>query len=202
MTVPVALKKLVPFRARTLLRDAQWYLSGMPTPPVSSYKRRIIKRAFKASGARIFVETGTFMGDTVYIMSKLAERIYSIELDPSLAAAAQKRFSQNSRINILQGDSGDLIPSVLRGLSEPAVFWLDGHYSGDITAKTDRETPIFQELQAIFSSPIKNHLILIDDAHCFNGTHDYPTLEGLKDFVLAKAPHMKISIKDNIITLS
>ena len=108
MPVPAALKKLVHPKARTFLRDAQWYLSGMPTPPVSSYKRRIIKRAFKASGARVFVETGTFMGDTVQAMRKSADRIYSIELDAGLAAAAQKRFASDPRITILRGDSGEL----------------------------------------------------------------------------------------------
>lgn len=80
-------------------------------------------------------------------------------------------------MEILYDDSGKLMPTIVTGLSSPALFWLDGHYSGGVTARGDMETPVSAELQAILASPIAGHVILIDDVRCFDGSHDYPHLD-------------------------
>ena len=46
------------------------------------------------------------------------------------------------RAEILQGDSTDVLPEVVEKMDEPTLFWLDGHYSGGITASGEQETPI------------------------------------------------------------
>ena len=67
------------------------------------------------------------------------------------------------------------------------MFWLDGHYSSEFmvgdelikTARTDKDTPIVEELDAILgTSP--EHVILIDDARGFDGLGDYPSIGSIK----------------------
>jgi len=81
-------------------------------------------------------------------------------------------------------------------INEPALIWLDGHYSGGITGKSDINCPIYSELGAIFSTPNDN-VILIDDANCFDGTNDYPTYENLEKFF--KKYNYKTAIYNNAI---
>jgi hypothetical protein len=88
---------------------------------------------------------------------------------------------------------------IIEKVNHPAIFWLDGHYSGDITAKGDKECPILEELAAIFSGEKHDHILLIDDARLFNGTHDYPTLEDVKTFIHKENPTATINVDFDMI---
>jgi hypothetical protein len=152
---------------------------------------------------KILVETGTFLGEMVYALRNKFETLYTIELSRYLYMTAKKRFHENKNICFLHGDSGKVLEKVVNLLKEPAIFWLDGHYSGGITEKGAKETPVLNELKAIFSSPY-SHIILIDDARCFGNPEfkDYPTFEELKDFVYKLNPSISsIYIKDDIIRI-
>lgn len=203
LKTPKLIKNLFNYETRMRMRqkeaDFYWYVSGMPDPPVYSYKRKMIRKLAKQTPAKVFIETGTFSGDTVEAIRTKFDKIYSIELDKTLYEKAKKRFEGLANVKILHGDSASVLPEILKEFPGPAVFWLDGHYSGEGTAKAGVETPIFQELKAIFSHPNKNHLILIDDARCFDGTHDYPTLEALKNFIKGSNPSLGFEIKHDVI---
>ena len=93
------------------------------------------------------------------------------------------RFKKNKQVHILEGDSAQKLSVVLGRLSHPALFWLDAHYSGGDTAKGENETPIQKELHDIFQNPLKDFVILIDDARLFVGQNGYPTLAQVKEFV-------------------
>lgn len=147
------------------------------------------------------VETGTYMGDMIYAMKNHFTALYSIELDHDLAVNAKKRFANHPHITILEGDSAKLLPKVLQNIKGNTLFWLDGHYSGGVTAKGDSETPIMQELKAILTSDISNCVIAIDDANLFNGgTQDYPTIDDLKK-ICAQSRGCELEVRDNIIIL-
>lgn len=150
--------------------------------------------------ANILVETGTYLGDMVWAQLNNFKKIYSIELDKKLWENAVERFRGSSHVTILQGDSGKVLKDVIKELNNIAVFWLDGHYSAGITAKGDKDCPIFEELEAIFHSSF-NHILLIDDARCFNGTGDYPSIDDLSNFILSKRPKSHIEVKDDIIRI-
>ena len=53
---------------------------------------------------------------------------------------------------IVQGDSGKVLSEILLEINEPAIFWLDGHYTAGITARGVKECPIFEELDCIFNT--------------------------------------------------
>ena len=69
-----------------------------------------------------------------------------------------------------------------------------------ITAQTDKQTPIENELKAILSSNL-NHIVLIDDARLFNGTNDYPSLRHIKRTCRSFKPNYRVEIKEDIIRL-
>ena len=104
-------------------------------------------------------------------------------------------------ITILHGDSGEVLEQVLARINKPCLFWLDGHYSGGVTAKGSLETPIQKELTHIFNHPqAHNHIILIDDARLFTGQDDYPALQFLQDLTIS-AGFDVYEVKDDIIRI-
>ncbi|MBF0420166.1 MAG: hypothetical protein HQL78_08380 [Magnetococcales bacterium] len=110
-------------------------------------------------------------------------QVTSIELDAGYFIAAKTRFAHYKNVQLLHGDSGHLMTYIIEALSKPTLFWLDGHYSGGNTGKGKFDTPVSEELQAILKSPVNGHVILIDDARCFDGTHDYPYLDKLLETI-------------------
>lgn len=123
----------------------------------------------------IFIETGTHKGNMVQAMKNRFKKIYSIELGDELYKKTKERFINDNHIVLFKGDSGIILPEILKIIGAPAIFWLDAHYSEGDTARGEIDTPIELELSAIFNHPIKNHVIMIDDARCFNGKDGYPT---------------------------
>ena len=183
-------------KERTLKK---WEKAGRPVPPPHYVKQQAIEEYQSATGFSILVETGTFKGDMVFAQKDRFEHIYSIELSQKLYEDAQKRFQQNENVSILLGDSGKVLQVLIKEIKKPAIFWLDGHYSAGETAKGEKECPIYEELSAIFSTPNPGHIILIDDARCFNGTGDYPTIDALTTFIKQKDPGYTVSVKDDLI---
>ena len=100
---------------------------------------------------------------------------------------------------LCKGDSGKVLPDIMLKLNEPAIFWLDGHYSAGITARGDKDCPIFEELDAIFSKKNFEHILLIDDARCFIGEDDYPTIEELTNYVRSKNEKYQVDVKHDTI---
>ena len=44
-------------------------------------------------------------------------------------------------------------------------------------------------------------MILIDDARNFDGSHDYPDLDDLRQSVLSRHPHARFEVKDDVIRI-
>lgn len=163
----------------------QWREDGFPTPPPHAVKTGMLAHYMRTYGLNRFIETGTYQGCTLRKMAKLNYDCMSIELADELYAAAQRKFAGYPNVQLFHGDSGVVLPQILETLTEPALFWLDGHYSGGPTAKGEKDTPVSAELQAILSHDIANHVVLIDDARCFTGENDYPPLHELLATVAA-----------------
>lgn len=180
---------------------ARWQQAGRPVPPPGLHKQRVIRTYARNARIRVLVETGTYFGDTLYALRNDFDRLISIELDESLYKAAVRRFRPYKNIENLHGDSGERIHEVLANLKERAVFWLDGHFSGGITATAGEETPINRELDAILRHPIRDHIVLIDDARCFGRDPDYPTMEQLREFLQRTSPRSQMTIEDDIIRI-
>jgi hypothetical protein len=161
----------------------------------------IILSFLKKYPRNIFIETGTYEGDTTYGVKDNFKKLYSIELSEMLYKRSVERFLQYPHVQLLQGDSGQIIPKILSELKEPAIFYLDGHFSGGLTVKTDVNTPIWEELSAILEHPIKDHIILIDDARLFVGEKGYPTVKELLDLLQKSGQKKSFEIEDDLISI-
>ena len=129
-------------------------------------------------------------------------RIYSIELSNELYEKAKRRFADDDRIKIIHGDSGIELGKLIASLDQPALFWLDGHYSGGETAKGDKDTPIYEELTHIFNSQQRGHVVIIDDARCFGTDPAYPSIDELSKFIKANSPEIvKIEVENDSIRI-
>lgn len=129
-----------------------------------------------------FIETGTYMGNTIFAVKDIFRYIYSIELSKKIFNLVKNRFSSYNNIKILNGDSADILSEIIPNIDGPTLFWLDAHYSSGATAKGIKYTPIFEELSIIFNAKYK-HIILIDAMKDFNGENDYPTIKELEMFI-------------------
>jgi hypothetical protein len=181
-----------------------WLHQGRPAPPPHIIKVRNILGLSDLCGAHTLVETGTLYGTTIAATKDHFRRVYSIELDPGLVAAARTRFAADRNVSVLHGDSADVLPVLLPDLpQEPVCFWLDGHYSGPGTALGNVPTPIISELNTIHSGRGRNNdLIIIDDARLFGTDEGYPTIPELTTFVekqFGQTPY--ISLSDSIVIL-
>jgi hypothetical protein len=181
-------------------RYNEWLETGKPLPPPHVVKQLRVEECARTHGLTLLVETGTYLGDMVYSQRNNFAHIISIELSHHLFAEARERFHRWRNIQVLCGDSGEVLRQLLKTgkIDQPCLFWLDGHYSGNGTALGKMVTPVFEELDAILSGSQKC-VILIDDARLFNGNDGYPTIENLREFVDGKTLDYSLKICDDII---
>ena len=125
-----------------------------------------------------FIETGSQEGWTFYVAKEYGfDTMYGIELMEEFFVTSVDKFKDDRNINLLLGESPDILGSLCPFLVEPATFWLDAHASGpSIPGGKYGPCPLIQELEAIATSPCKNHVIMIDDTRLF-GTHEWDYLD-------------------------
>jgi hypothetical protein len=177
-----------------------WAEAGHPVPPPGIYKGLMLRHYAKQHDLRIFVETGTYRGNMVSALRHNFEKLYTIELDQKLYEAAKQRFVDVPHIKLFQGDSGMELAKVLKEFTDPALFWLDAHYSAGETARGSLDTPILKELELVLAHSDK-HVILIDDARCFGVEKDYPSIRELSDFVQKKGKDLHFEVVHDLIRI-
>lgn len=186
---------------RNVLEVECWKNLGRPVPPPHAVKTRTVLEYAQEHNIDTFVETGTYLGQMIGAVLKKFRYVYSVELDEVLYRKALIKFSRFPHVLLFWGSSERILAQILPNITKPALFWLDAHYSGGITAKGDLESPIEKELELILNHPVKEHVILIDDARCFNGLHDYPSLKDLIEKITRQRPDLKIEVIDDIIRI-
>jgi hypothetical protein len=213
MQVPKMLKKaLKPYVPGIILRKRklmlqkkellEWHYGGCEYPPPNAVKQITIAYYQTKYSIPILIETGTYLGDMVEAQKNRFSKIVTIELSEKLFNDAKKRFSKDGNITVIHGDSGKVLYEVLKNIKSPAIFWLDGHFSGGITAMGDKECPIFEEINAIFTTSNYNHILLIDDARLFVGQGGYPTIDELTKHIKTKNVKYQEEVKNDIIRYS
>jgi hypothetical protein len=201
--MPVAVQdKVRAYRSRLFRKTIvkKWEKTGRPIPPPNQLKHLVIEIYQKKYGSDILIETGTFLGDMVEAQRKNFRKIVSIEVAEELWKKAAIRFKRYKHISIIKGDSGIILPSIVKDLNEPAIFWLDGHYDFGITSKGEKDCPILEEIDAIFKyNNGLNHILLVDDARSFDGQGDYPTIDELTSYIKKYNDRYNVMVKDDII---
>jgi hypothetical protein len=172
-------------------------------PPFISHaeKQQIIEKYRAAFQPSVFVETGTYMGDMIEAQKHKFSSLFSIELSTQLYTKAKERFKNDLHVEIVNGDSATALKPILNKIEGRVLFWLDGHYSGGITAKGKSECPVIDELKSIFGVGC-DCIVLIDDARLFVGKYDYPTIEELKKLLSDLNTAYSLYVEADIICIT
>lgn len=145
----------------------------------------------------VFVETGTFMGDTTNNAYRaIFNEIHTLELSERYYSAALRRFKDCRNLYVHLGDSSKILGLVISNINANILFWLDGHYSGNSTAKGIKNCPLIEELEHIKNHPIKTHIIMVDDIR-LQGTEWIISLEEIKNKILEINKDYKFYLVDS-----
>jgi hypothetical protein len=200
MTTRTPLLKRLPFYP--LLKQAGhypdywwWKLRGEPRRIPHLVKQRTVLEYAQRFGFRTLVETGTYYGEMIAAVGSRFQRIYSIELDPTLAAQAKARFRKSPNVRIVEGDSQTIVPLLVPTLHEPCLFWLDAGYCGWARA-TGASNRLGTEMHSILADTRHRHVILMDDA---DGVEQ---LEELLASLRASYADREVEIARNIIRIT
>lgn len=179
----------------------RWARSAARETPPSVFKQHTVREYARRFGTRTLVETGTYLGEMVEAVASDFDQIYSIELDEALYRRAVARLGHLRHVILLRGDSGRLLAEVMPRIETACLFWLDAHYSGGVTARGVDNTPIRGELGHILAATRTEDVILIDDAHSFDGQNGYPTVEDLLALIQGGPPGV-VAVAEDIIRIT
>jgi hypothetical protein len=168
-------------------------------PQSTRDKQKMIIKIAQKNGIRNFIETGTYIGETVKSVLPFFDNIYTIEINRKLYMYNKKKFRKNKNVKVILGNSYKRLQEILPKIDESSIFWLDAHYSGGITSKSDEWTPIKKELKVILKFWKKNSVVLIDDARLFCGKRGYPDIQWIKS--IFKDKKVNIKIKNDVIII-
>lgn len=161
-------------------------------------KAYFLKKIGIKNKINVFVETGTYFGDTLSLLKNCFKKLYSIEISKDIYNVVLIRFMFSKHISLLNGDSVECLNKILVNIHEPVLFWLDAHYSAGITGKGLGNTPIENELIVIKKYFIHGSVIAIDDAHLFIGKDGYPKQSKLVSLLKSIDTNLVVTKKDNI----
>lgn len=133
-----------------------------------SIDENLIKELRKFLPLEMFIETGTFLGDSLESAGRYFECCYSVELSEEYYLAASSRFAADQHIHIFGEDSAKFLERN-RSLYEnkSVLFWLDAHWcAADAPPGSVSQCPLLGELTAIAGLNSRS-VIVIDDARLF-----------------------------------
>ena len=171
-------------------------------------KHQMIAMLANEYNSEYFVETGTYMGETVTGISPLFKHCWSIEASEIHYGFSLYRLSPPLRTNVslFFGESQIELPGVLDlvkkegdSINKPnnLIFFLDAHFSGGdgqiVTFKSESgPCPTLKELEAIRDSGINQSIILIDDFSSFGVSKGYPSDSDVIDVVKQINPNYRM----------
>ncbi len=167
--------------------------------------RQLVLAIRQYFGANCFVETGTFQGATAVWAGGVFPSVVTIEASEQLHAQAVAQFGHLKNIRFLCGSSPAVLREIVPSLAQPAIFWLDAHWSGGVTAGSEYECPLLEEIRAIDGCG-EQAFILIDDARLFmsppplpHKAEQWPDLASVLGALREKYPARYVVISEDVI---
>ena len=169
------------FKNRKSLKN--WRARNFSPPSPDIIKHQILmNNNLKDS---LWIETGTYYGETTKLLSKISKKTISIEADKNLFETSNKILKKFKNVEILNGKSEDLLDKVIsKNLNFKNVcIYLDAHLCQDHLKNTktfgneNTATPILNELEIIskYVASFEKIVVLIDDIRLFKGKfQNYP----------------------------
>ena len=168
-----------------------WKIRNFLPPSPDSIKHQVlINNNYSDS---LWIETGTYYGETTKLLSKISKKTISIEADKELFETSKKKLKNLKNVELFNGKSEDLLNKLI---SENLDFkniciYLDAHLCQDhlkniqTFGSEDTATPILKELEIIkkYYGKFEKINVLIDDIRLFYGNYqNYPDKNILVDW--------------------
>jgi len=156
---------------------------------------------------RLFVETGTFRGDTLELARAYFSECESAELSPPLHEEARRRFANIPGINLHCGPSPQFLRERRpRNQQTAALFWLDAHWCvADQTHGEESQSPLLAELEAIGTLHPESVLV-IDDARLYlcappkpHRLADWPDFHAVVEALLRLSSQHRLMVCNDVI---
>lgn len=141
----------------------------------------------------LFFETGTSEGDSIFTALQAGfEQIISVEIDPDVHFNAFRRFSGVYGVEIILGNSVEILKKMVPALEYPTMFFLDAHEDSNTSC-----TPVEQELKEIAKAAVPK-VIIIDDMR-ITGLNEWKNIsrQSLTDLALRLFPSYSVTFEDN-----
>lgn len=127
-----------------------------------------IRAVMRRTASKIMIEAGTYRGITAARCASLFEHVYTIELDSMLFHRAAHALSHRPNVTVIHGDVLQELPKLMeRDDVRASLVYLDGHFSGGITASGLRPEPAADALALLSKHRDKVCAIIIDDFRSF-----------------------------------
>ena len=169
---------------------------GRVRNPHSLMKLALLNELRERSHSTELIEVGTFLGVTAARSAKHFEKVFTIELSQELFEKAKSFLASYPNVTVLQGDGCDHIKKIFENKSvKCATIFLDGHFSGGITAHGEVPEPAIEELKLLSKFKDQIGAIMIDDFRSFGEEPGFPTKSELIDAVEKFFPGYQISIQ-------
>jgi hypothetical protein len=150
-----------------------WIGQDFNLPAPQRVKTRVLRRNAFIDGN--WIETGTYPSAIVT----------SLEPDFTLFSFNKLRLSKFHNIKLVNSASEISLNDLVSNETGTVNFWLDGHFSGDITFKGQIHSPILEELNIIERNISRLKVcVFIDDIRDFTGDEQtgYPSKDQLVDW--------------------
>jgi len=168
-----------------------WKIRNFLPPSPNSIKHQVLIN--NNYGDSLWIETGTYYGETTKLLSKISKKTISIEADKELFETSKKKLKNLKNVELFNGKSEDLLDKLI---SENLDFkniciYLDAHLCQDhlkniqTFGSEDTATPILKELEIIkkYYGKFEKFNVLIDDIRLFYGNfQNYPDKNILVDW--------------------
>lgn len=164
----------------------------MPSLTEKTLKEIFEKTNFNLNEFKTFIETGSYIGETINNMLPYFENLITVEVSKKYHNIVKNKFKDNQNVKCVYGDSALILENILPEKKELTIFWLDGHYSSGDTGRGINDCPLIEELKIIDKHFTKT-IIIIDDYRMF-GT------KGLEDWTKITDENVKSCFK-NIETI-
>jgi hypothetical protein len=145
------------------------------TNPHSYLKFVHLRAIANQCGASTFIETGTYLGVTANRCSRIFERVYTIEIEPKLAARAAQFLSGRTNVRVICGDAMIELGAIFQHNDFAcALVFLDGHLSGGVTGSGPLPEPALEELRILVEFKSRIGAIVVDDFRSFGIEPGFP----------------------------
>ena len=171
----------------------KWRKRNFTAPSPEFVKHQIIKN--NNLDNCLWIETGTYYGETTKMLSNISKKTVSIEVDENLYNLAKRKLSNLSNVEIFFGRSEEILPNIIKSNLnfDNVCIYLDAHICHDhlkdkkTFGNEEEGTPIKIELDHIqkYLKNFKKINILIDDIRLFNNNfQNYPNKNFLVDWCI------------------